>query len=68
MNENFENLIMDIQRSDIPHIKSTLINYLKFATARSEKSRQLEEQLKDISEKEIEVLTNEVEFFLLENV
>ncbi len=53
---------MDIQRSDIPHIKPILINYLKFATARSEKSRQLEEEVKDIenTEKDIEVLTDEI--------
>ena len=51
---------MDIQRSDIPHIKPVLINYLKFSTARSEKSLQLEENVKDNAETEIEALTEKI--------
>ena len=63
LNENFENLIVDIQRSDIPHIKPVLINYLKFSTARSDESKKLEEELGNIDIEEMDILTDKVILF-----
>jgi len=62
MNENFENLIYDIQRSDIPHIKAGLINYLKFATARSPMSLRIEAEITGPQKEEVEILNDTVSF------
>jgi len=53
-------LAHDIDRADIPHIKTLLINYLKFVNARSDYSKKLQEEVEQMTIEKTQVLTEEV--------